>query len=64
MDLFDFNAPRCFLLHGLSSVFLINGLDEGHIVHITTIGVLELGHNQLTGVDHNKIIMKVCIYNY
>ena len=43
------------MLHGLSSVLLINGLDEGDIAHITTIGALELGHNQLTGVDHNKI---------
>ena len=46
-----FSVPWCFLLHRLSSVLLINGLDEGYIVHIATIGVLELGHNKLMGVN-------------
>lgn len=46
-----FSVPWRFLLHRLSSVLLINGLDEGHIVHITTIGVLELGHNKLMGIN-------------
>ena len=35
-------SPFSLRLHDLSSILLIDGLDEGHIVHITTIGVLKL----------------------